>query len=48
MTTLADARDRVEREHIMLALRETNWVVGGKRGAATRLGLAMTTLITMM
>jgi transcriptional regulator with GAF, ATPase, and Fis domain len=46
--TLADARDRVEREHIMAALRETNWVVGGKRGAAARLGLPRTTLITMM
>ena len=42
--TLADA----ERAHITAALRETNWVVGGRRGAAARLGLARTTLITMM
>ncbi|MBB5062503.1 sigma-54-dependent Fis family transcriptional regulator [Granulicella mallensis] len=42
--TLADA----ERAHITAALRETNWVVGGRRGAAAQLGLARTTLITMM
>lgn len=33
--TLADA----EREHILGALRETNWVVGGPKGAAARLGM---------
>jgi formate hydrogenlyase transcriptional activator len=42
--TLADA----ERAHIVATLRETNWVVGGRRGAATLLGLPRTTLITMM
>ena len=42
--TLADA----ERAHITATLRETNWVVGGRRGAAAQLGLARTTLITMM
>jgi formate hydrogenlyase transcriptional activator len=42
--TLADA----ERAHIVAALRESNWVVGGRHGAAARLGLARTTLITMM
>jgi len=42
--TLADA-DRV---HIIGALRETNWVVGGKSGAASRLGLNRTTLIARM
>ena len=42
--TLADA----EREHIVATLQESNWVVGGRRGAAARLGLARTTLITMM
>jgi transcriptional regulator with GAF, ATPase, and Fis domain len=36
-----------ERAHIMAALRETNWVIGGGRGAA-RLGLARTTLVNMM
>ena len=33
--TLADA----EREHIVAALRETGWVVGGPKGAAARLGM---------
>jgi formate hydrogenlyase transcriptional activator len=42
--TLADA----ERAHIVAMLRETNWVVGGRRGAATQLGIPRTTLITMM
>jgi formate hydrogenlyase transcriptional activator len=30
---------QAEREHIVRALRESNWVVGGARGAAARLGL---------
>ena len=42
--TLEDA----ERAHITKTLRETNWVVGGRGGAATKLGLARTTLIAMM
>ncbi len=42
--TLADA-DRV---HIVGALRETHWVVGGKSGAASRLGLNRTTLLAKM
>ena len=42
--TLADA----ERAHIMATLQESNWVVGGRRGAAARLGLARTTLINKM
>src|ERR1700682_6014777 len=42
--TLADA----ERDHILNALRESNWVVGGAAGAATRLGLKRTTLISKM
>ncbi len=42
--TLADA----ERAHIVATLRETNWVVGGQRGAAARLGLPRTTLIARM
>ena len=42
--TLQDA----ERAHITKTLHETNWVVGGRSGAATRLGLARTTLIAMM
>ncbi len=42
--TLAEA----ERAHIAKALSETNWVVGGRGGAAARLGLARTTLISRM
>lgn len=40
-TTLRD----MEREHILHALRASNWVVGGPRGAAVRLGLKRTALI---
>ena len=40
-TTLAEA----ERDHILKALEESNWIVGGKSGAAARLGMARTTLI---
>ena len=42
--TLADA----EREHIVAALREANWIVGGWNGAAARLGIPRTTLIAKM
>ena len=42
--TLADAA----RAHITSTLRETNWVVGGRNGAAARLGLNRTTLISKM
>ncbi len=38
--TLADA----EREHIKGALRETDWVLGGPKCAATRLGMKRSTL----
>ncbi len=37
-----------QREHILQALAETNWVIGGTRGAAARLGLQRTTLAAMM
>jgi formate hydrogenlyase transcriptional activator len=43
-TTLADA----EREHILAALSQTNWVIGGPSGAAARLGMKRTTLISRM
>lgn len=33
-----------EREHILQALAESNWVIGGVKGAARRLGLKRTTL----
>jgi formate hydrogenlyase transcriptional activator len=42
--TLEDA----ERGHILNALRKSNWVVGGAAGAAARLGLKRTTLISKM
>jgi formate hydrogenlyase transcriptional activator len=42
--TLADA----ERAHILETLRQTNGVVGGADGAATRLGLPRTTLLAKM
>jgi formate hydrogenlyase transcriptional activator len=42
--TLADT----ERVHIIAILRETNWVVGGRNGAAARLGLPRTSLIARM
>jgi len=37
-----------ERAHILGILKETNWVVGGHDGAAARLGLPRTTLISRM
>ena len=42
--TLSDA----ERAHIIGILKETNWLVGGRDGAAARLGLPRTTLISRM
>ena len=44
VTTMKDA----QRHHILQALAETNWVVGGPKGAAARLGLQRTTLMAMM
>lgn len=40
--------DDADRAHIRAMLRETNWVVGGRNGAAARLGLNRTTLIAKM
>jgi formate hydrogenlyase transcriptional activator len=42
--TLAD----VERGHILDVLRETGWVVGGPKGAATRLGMKRSMLYWKM
>jgi formate hydrogenlyase transcriptional activator len=42
--TLAQA----ERDHILKALEESKWVVAGKAGAAARLGVHRTTLISKM
>ena len=39
---------QAESSHILKILRETNWVLGGPRGAANRLGLKRTTLVSKM
>jgi DNA-binding NtrC family response regulator len=46
--TNASTREAMERERILDALRESNWVIGGPTGAAARLGLNRTTLHTRM
>ena len=38
----------VERQHILRALEQANWVVGGPSGAAVRLGIKRTTLLYRM
>jgi formate hydrogenlyase transcriptional activator len=43
-----NALKQAEREQIVRALRESNWVVGGARGAAARLGLQRTSLAYKM
>ncbi|MBL8235341.1 MAG: hypothetical protein JNL98_42990 [Bryobacterales bacterium] len=40
--------EEVERAHITLVLQEVDWVVEGKQGAATRLGLHPNTLRSRM
>jgi formate hydrogenlyase transcriptional activator len=40
LSTLEEA----EREHVLRALQESNWVIGGPSGAAARLGMKRTTL----
>src|SRR5262245_3199097 len=40
--------ENIEREHIVRALGETKWVIGGPAGAAARLGLKRTTLQSRM
>ena len=42
--TLEDA----ERDHILRALEQTGWVIGGASGAAARLGLKRTSLVSTM
>jgi formate hydrogenlyase transcriptional activator len=44
MTALEEA----ERDHILRALQEAKWVVGGDSGAAARLGVKRTTLQSKM
>jgi formate hydrogenlyase transcriptional activator len=44
LSTLEEA----EREHVLRALSETSWVIGGPAGAAARLGMKRTTLQSLM
>src|SRR5436189_1979649 len=44
----ASTLEAVERMHILRVLRETNWTLGGPRGAAARLGMKRTTLQSLM
>ncbi len=38
----------LERDHIVRALQASNWVVGGRNGAAERLGMKRTSLVYKM
>lgn len=40
--------DEVERDYIVRALEASNWVVGGRKGAAERLGMKRTSLVYRM
>jgi transcriptional regulator of acetoin/glycerol metabolism len=40
--------NEIERDYVLKVLDETNWIVGGPSGAARRLGLPRTTLISKM
>jgi formate hydrogenlyase transcriptional activator len=40
--------EEAEREHILRVLGETNWIIGGSAGAASRLGMKRTTLQSKM
>ena len=44
----ANILEQAEREQILRALRKSNWVVGGPKGAAARLGLKRTSLAYKM
>src|SRR5215468_454356 len=52
-TTAARERDaatleELERAHVLRVLTRTNWMLGGPRGAAARLGMKRTTLQALM
>jgi formate hydrogenlyase transcriptional activator len=40
--------ESVERDHILHTLAETRWVIGGPKGAACRLGMKRSTLVSRM
>ena len=44
----ASTLELVKRAHVVRVLAETDWMVGGPRGAATRLGMKRTTLQSFM
>lgn len=44
LQTSLSTLEEMEREHVIRALRESNWVTGGPSGAAVRLGMKRTTL----
>ena len=44
----ATTLEQAEREHILKALRESEWIIGGAVGAAARLGMKRTTLQSKM
>jgi len=44
----ATTLEAAEREHILRALAETKWLIGGPTGAAARLGMKRTTLQSRM
>jgi formate hydrogenlyase transcriptional activator len=46
--TTSNTLEEAASDHILKALKETRWVVGGPKGAAERLGLKRTTLISKM
>jgi formate hydrogenlyase transcriptional activator len=45
--SISDLKE-VERDHILRALEASNWVVGGRNGAAERLGMKRTSLVYRM
>jgi formate hydrogenlyase transcriptional activator len=47
-TSTAVTLEDVEREHILRTLEQTGWVIGGPHGAADRLGLKRTSLVSTM
>jgi len=46
--TTGGTLEDVEREHILRTLEQTGWVIGGPHGAAERLGLKRTSLVSTM
>ncbi len=43
-----DDLEELERDHVLRALEASNWVVGGRNGAAQRLGMKRTSLVYRM